>query len=404
MQASDDRKGIAMRRDWKWMAVAIVAAATMNGGALAAPYTPADDNAVLERLPEALDPALAELKRMRRALRANPNDLDRAARLARRCIEAARETGDPRFLGQAQAALAPWWAAADPPPAALLLRATVKQSQHDFSGALADLDRLLVVRAGDGQALLTRATILTVLGRYADAQRDCTKLLRLASGLVTTTCLAGASSLNGDAAGAYRGLVQALARASDAAGTRAWALTLAAEIAARRGDAGAADIHFREALALDPRDAYLVAAYADFLLGQARARDAASLLADSAKNDALLLRLALAEKSLPDKRSEFADHRRELADRFAAARRRGDTVHLREEARFRLDVENDIPAALVLAKANWNVQREPADLRILAAAARASGESDARRTVTDWLASTRLEDVAVVALAERRVR
>ena len=391
-----------MRQDWKWMAVAIVTAVAINGGALAAPYTPADDGVVLERLPEALDPALAELKRMRAALRANPNDLDHAARLARRCIEAARETGDPRFLGQAQAALAPWWAAADPPPPALLLRATVKQSQHDFSGALADLDRLLAVRAGDGQALLTRATILTVLGRYADAQRDCAKLVRLASGLVTTTCLAGASSLNGDAAGAYRGLVQALARAGDTAGTRAWALTLAAEIAARRGEAGAADIHFREALALDPRDAYLVAAYADFLLGQARAREAASLLADSAKNDALLLRLALAERSLPDKRSEFADHRRELADRFAAARRRGDTVHLREEARFRLDVENDIPAALILAKANWNVQREPADLRILAAAARASGENDARRTVTDWLASTRLEDVAVVALAERR--
>ena len=391
-----------MRQDWKWMAVAIVTAVAINGGALAAPYTPADDGVVLERLPEALDPALAELKRMRAALRANPNDLDHAARLARRCIEAARETGDPRFLGQAQAALAPWWAAADPPPPALLLRATVKQSQHDFSGALADLDRLLAVRAGDGQALLTRATILTVLGRYADAQRDCAKLVRLASGLVTTTCLAGASSLNGDAAGAYRGLVQALARAGDTAGTRAWALTLAAEIAARRGEAGAADIHFREALALDPRDAYLVAAYADFLLGQARAREAASLLADSAKNDALLLRLALAERSLPDKRGEFADHRRELADRFAAARRRGDTVHLREEARFRLDVENDIPAALVLAKANWNVQREPADLRILAAAARASGENDARRTVTDWLASTRLEDVAVVAPAERR--
>jgi len=391
-----------MRRDWKWMAVAIVTAVAINGGALAAPYTPADDGIVLERLPEALDPALAELKRMRAALRANPNDLDHAARLARRCIEAARETGDPRFLGQAQAALAPWWAAADPPPPALLLRATIKQSQHDFSGALADLDRLLAVRAGDGQALLTRATILTVLGRYADAQRDCAKLVRLASGLVTTTCLAGASSLNGDAAGAYRGLVQALARAGDTAGTRAWALTLAAEIAARRGEAGAADIHFREALALDPRDAYLVAAYADFLLGQARAREAASLLADSAKNDALLLRLALAERSLPDKRGEFADHRRELADRFAAARRRGDTVHLREEARFRLDVENDIPAALVLAKANWNVQREPADLRILAAAARASGENDARRTVTDWLASTRLEDVAVVAPAERR--
>jgi len=391
-----------MRRAWAWMAVAIVTALAIDGVAVAAPYTPADDSAVLERLPEAVDPALAELKRMRVALRINPNDLNHATRLARRCIEAARETGDPRFLGQAQAALAPWWAAADPPAVALLLRATVKQSQHDFSGALADLDHLLAVRAGDGQALLTRATILTVLGRYADAQRDCAKLLRLASGLVTTTCVAGASSLNGDAAGAYRGLVQALARANDSTGTRTWALTLAAEIAARRGDAAAADIHFRDALALDPRDAYLVAAYADFLLNEARARDVASLLADSAKNDALLLRLTLAERSLPDKRSEFADHRRDLTDRFAAARRRGDTVHLREEARFRLDVENDIPAALALAKANWNVQREPADLRILAAAARASGDSDARRIVTEWLASTRLEDVTVVASTQRR--
>ncbi len=114
------------------------------------------------------------------------------------------------------------------------------------------------------------------------------------------------------------------------------------------------------------------------------------------------LRLALAERSLPDRRSEFADHRRTLADRFAAARLRGDTVHLREEARFRLDVENDIPAALALAKANWNVQREPADLRILAAAARASGDGEARRMVMDWVASTRLEDVAVVAFAQRR--
>ena len=374
-----------MRLGLKRMGIAMVAAVAINGSALAVPYTPADDGVVLERLPEALDPALAELKRMRVALRTNPTDLDHAARLARRGIEAARETGDPRFLGQAQAALAPWWTVADAPPAALLLRATVKQSQHDFSGALADLDRLLAVHTGDGQALLTRATILTVQGRYADAQRDCAKLPRLTSGLVTTACLAGASSLNGDAAG-----------------TRAWALTLAAEIAARRGDADAADIHFRDALALDPRDAYLVAAYADFLLDQARARDVIPMLADSTKNDALLLRLALAERSLPDLRSEFADHRRELADRFAAARRRGDSVHLREEARFRLDVENDIPAALALAKANWNVQREPADLRILAAAARASGERDAGKIVTDWLASTRLEDVGVVALAERR--
>ena len=161
----------------------------------------------------------------------------------------------------------------------------------------------------------------------------------------------------------------------------------------------AAEAHFREALALDSRDGYLLGAYADFLLQQNRPRDAASLLAVSTRNDALLLRLALAEKALPERHSEFAIHRQQLADRFAAARQRGDTLHLREEARFRLDIEGDASAAVALAKSNWNVQREAADLRVLAAAARASGDGEAHRIVTDWLVSTRIEDVAVVALA-----
>jgi len=181
-------------------------------------------------------------------------------------------------------------------------------------------------------------------------------------------------------------------------------LTLAAEIAWRRGDATAAEAHFREALALSSRDGYLLGAYADFLLERNRAREAVLLLAGSTRNDALLLRLALAEKALPDRRSEFTVHRQQLADRFAAARLRGDTLHLREEARFRLDIEDDPKTAVALALANWNVQREPADLRILAAAARASNDGDARRIVADWIASTRIEDVAVVARAGEPAR
>ena len=379
--------------------IVLFATLTLSFGAVAKPYTPADDGAVLERLPEKLDPTLAELKRLRLALKADPTNLDTAARVAKRSIEAARETGDPRFLGQAQAALAPWWPAVDPPATALLLRATVKQSQHDFAGALLDLDRLLAARPADGQALLTRATILTVQGRYADAQRDCARLFRLTSELVTAACIAGTTSLNGDAARAYRGLVQALARPGETAGARAWASTLAAEIAARRGDAPAAHAHFRDALALDPRDAYLLGAYADFLLDQGREREVVPLLAAVTSNDTLLLRLALAEKALPERRADFAVHQQVLADRFAAAKARGDTLHLREEARFRLEIEGDVAAALALAKANWAVQREPADLRILAATARARGDASAMKTVQDWVAATRIEDIAIVALA-----
>jgi len=393
-----------MQRLMRFSLVLLSAAIATAGGAWAKPFTPADDAVVLERLPEKTDPSLKELRRMRAALAANPADLENAARVARRSIEAARATGDPRFLGQAQAALSPWWTAVDPPAQALLLRATLKQSQHDFPGALADLDQLLARRPADGQALLTRATIFTVQGRYAEAQRDCAKLLRAASGLVTMACLAGASSLNGNAADAYRGLSNALARPGESSGVRVWALTLAAEIAARRGDAVTADAHFVEALALDAEDAYLQGAYADFLLDQGRAREVVPLLAARTKNDALLLRLTLAEQALPERQSDFVAHRQDLADRFAAAKQRGDTLHRREEARFRFEIEHDVAAALALAKANWEVQREPADLRILAAAARASGDSAARKTVADWMTATRIEDVAVVALNGRTAR
>ena len=377
-----------------WIAVMMSAGVSATA---AKPFVPSGDDVVVERLPEQGDPALKELKRIRAALAKDPRNLGIAAAVARRTMEAARATGDPRFLGQAQAALTPWWTVADPPSVALLLRATLKQSQHDFDGAIKDLDRLLTREPTNGQALLTRATVLTVRGDYAGAQSDCRRLAQRTSELVVTSCVAGATSLSGDADEAYRTLAEALARPGDPPGIRAWALTLAAEIAARRGDADAADLHFREAFILDPRDAYLRAAYADFLLDIGRPRDVLPLLRSETRNDSLLLRLALAEQRLPDASASFDVHRADLAARFDAARARGDTLHQREEARFRLAIEGNVRAALALARDNWNVQREPADLRILAEAARAANDAGAQKVVDDWVAATRLHDATLVA-------
>ena len=375
---------------------------TLVGAADAAPYVPDSDDVVIERLPEQAEPSLKELKRLRAILARDPRNLDVAAVVARRSIEAARALGDPRFLGQAQAALAPWWISADPASAALLLRATLKQSQHDFAGALGDLDRLLAREGANGQALLTRATVLTVRGRYADAEIDCRRLAQRTTALVVAACAAAPVSLSGRAEAAYRTLLQALDRGGDPPAIRAWALTLAAEIAARRGDLYSADAHFRAAFALDSRDAYLRAAYADFLLDSDRARDALPLVRDETRNDALLLRLALAERTLPDMRSAFDAHRADLAARFDAARARGDTLHQREEARFALSIQGDAQKALALARDNWKVQREPADLRILAEAALATKDAVALETVDRWIDDMRIEDATLAALRGAR--
>ena len=147
------------------------------------------------------------------------------------------------------------------------------------------------------------------------------------------------------------------------------------------------------------RDPYLLGAYADFLLDQDRPGEVLELLEDESRIDPLLLRLALAERRLGA--ATFDEHVALLQDRFDAARRRGDSVHLREEARFTLHLLDRPGEALELARRNWATQREPADARILLEAALAASKPAAAQPVLDWLERTGLEHVGIEALVDR---
>lgn len=327
----------------------------------AAAMQPTDPNEVLETLP-----VNVQGKAMRRALAANPNDLPRAVRLARLDIEIARQRSDPRYLGHAQAALAPWWGLPHAPVEVLVLRATIEQSLHDFDSALVDLDRALEADPEHVQAWLTRAVVLSVRGRYEEARASCAHVARLAPTLVTAVCTTSIDSLTGKPEEAYQALSKAIAlsRSQD---ERAWAISTLAEIAERAGRLDDAESHFKEALAIDADDSYSRAALADLLIDRGRPLEALELVKGREENDTLLLRIAIAEKraGLP------ADaHIALLASRFEAQKQRGDVVHRREEARFHLELLGDKPGALALAKANWEVQKEPADKRILEEASR----------------------------------
>ncbi len=118
-----------------------------------------------------------------------------------------------------------------------------------------------------------------------------------------------------------------------------------------------------------------------------------------ARIDPLLLRLALAERRLGAR--TFDEHLALLQDRFDAARRRGDSVHLREEARFTLHLLDRPGEALELARRNWATQREPADARVLLEAALAASQPAAAQPVLDWLDRTGLEHVGIEALVDR---
>ena len=366
----------------------------------AEPYRPTDDAQVLERLSfKASDLVARELDTLRTDLRRNPRNLESAIKLATRYIEQGRSEGDPRFLGQAQAILTPWWNEPSPPPSALLLRATIRQNAHEFDQALADLDQVLAMQPTNAQAWLTKASILQVQARYDEARRACQRLARLAASYVLLGCLSDIASVTGQSAKSQELLRQMLSVTALSGRERIWIATILAETAVRTGALGEADRYFAEAFKVGIKDQYLLGAYADYLLDQGRYRHVISLVQSETKADGLLLRLALAEQAL--KLPSFQNHTAELAARFAAARERGTTVHVREEARFTLALLHDAKRALPLAQANWNVQREPADGRILLESALAAGNRSAAQPVLDWMNHNHVEDFRLRQLAKQ---
>lgn len=369
--------------------------------AYAAPYAPTSDLQVLERLPfKPGDPVAREMAQMRGELQRNPRNQDVAVRLARRYYEMVAEEGDPRYLGYAQAALAPWWDLPTPPIEVQVLRASLAQFRHDFSGAVADLTRVIEREPTHPQARALRATIHIVQARYQDARADCRALRGVTSDLIALGCEAMVDGLTGNAASAYQRLNEALKGHSEAsAAERLWVLMRLAEMAQRLGRTEIAEGHFKQALALGITDTFLFAAYSDFLLDQKRPAEVIALLKDKTRSDTLLLRLVFAERTL--KLPQAKEREATLAARYAAAQLRGDTVHQQEEARFALNVQNDPQKALRLAQENWKVQLEPRDARIFLEAALAAKDPAAARPVLQWLADSHIEDRTLLSLAQQ---
>ena len=375
--------------------------ALASAAAMAAPRIPSDDREVLERLPaRAGDAQSRTLRVAREQLARNPNDVAAAIALARRYYEAVAAEGDPRYIGYAQAALAPWWSLPAPPEPVRVMRAVLRQFGHDFEPSLADLRAVVQANPDNGEAWAWLAAIHMVQARYDETRAECAQLRRLGSTLIAAACTAAVDGVTGHAATGSQALHAALRAETQAEpGQRLWALTRLAEIELRRGDAAAAEAAFRAALALGITDGYLLAAYADFLLDRGRAAEVLPLLRDKERSDLLLLRLTLAAKATGA--PEFARWSADLAARFDAARLRGDTVHQKEEARYALEVLGQPARALALAELNYAAQREPADARMLMEAALAARKPTAAAPALRWLEQSGFEGMRLKALAAR---
>jgi len=359
------------------------------------PRTPVNDATVIEKLPfRASDSRARELEALRAKARSASSDSQAAVALAQAYFGMAQARGDPRYVGYADAILSPF--DAHPTTDLLVMRGVLRQYRHDFDEALVDFAAALAQDPERADAHAWRGAIYLVQAQYENASPECAALLRLQRPVLYGGCTGLLQAYTGQLSKAYATLQGALtlARYDD---QRLWLLTRLGEVSAWLGQNAQAERHYREALALGQDDGYLLAAWADFLLDNKRPADVLQLLATWEASDPLLLRLAEAETLLQTASSKA--HIQALEDRFAAAKLRGDTTHRAEEARFQLRLRKNLTLALQLASANYQVQKEPRDLRVLLEAALAAQDTEAAKPALGWLQRTGFSDARIQALA-----
>lgn len=358
-----------------------------SSGALAvdaAREPPRDEVVETQLLPKAVKQSVQQLARQKpQAAKAADGTPAQRVDAARRLIQAGRASGDPRTLGYAEAELNGVPETGLLGVEVLVLRATIEQSRHRFDAARALLDRAIEQSPAHVQARLTRATVAQVRGQLDAARADC-EALREPAPAVAVICGAVVDSLSGKNVQAIKALESVTGPA-----LRGWALSLAGEIHEQQGALDAAVRAYTASLALGD-DLYTTVALADALIAQQRWPQAEALLAPLPATDAVLLRRWIVARR---QQRDAAALQTQLTDRFTAAQARGELLHAREAALFAL--EQGDAAAMKLARENWRDQREPADVRIFALAARATGDAAALAEVQDWISRTGLRDVRV---------
>ncbi len=381
------RSGNAARRIYSAvvLATALAAGAGSAGVARASPYRPSNPDLVLLEVPARHD--LAELRTAESEYREAPQDALRLRRLIAAQLDAGRRYADPRYFGQAEALLVRWRADGTRHRIVALDLdwADIQQHRHDYVHARATLDDILQREPSNAQAHLMRAQLGLAEGRLSEARSDCAPLVR--EGAVGVACLAQVIGMNGNLDRAVALMDRALATAPSDAAVRSWMLTARADMAARNADPRSLD-WLRQALAADPDDQYARLAVADALIDAGDPDGATTIIGGGPRSDAALLRLAIIAASRGSEDTAAA----ELAARFAEAEARGEQVHLRDLARFKLHALHDVRAALAAARENFRAQRERWDARILLEAAQAAGDRGAAREVVEWRHATGYED------------
>ncbi|KXI27278.1 tetratricopeptide repeat protein [Paraglaciecola hydrolytica] len=246
--------------------------------------------------------------------------------------------------------------------------ARVLQHQHQFVLAQQLLDQAISLDPKNTNAILLKANVLLAQGSFEQSRQVCTQLLGAADLVITTACVLEANANLDKLTSSYQQL-RTLLNNRAAHQQQDWLVQLAADMALRLAQPQAAaqwlELALNQEQPLTNKPLSFIVLWADVQLALQQDDKVLSVLATIVqhagfKDDALLLRLSLAEKTTS---SQYWQNL--LAERIELRLARQDSYHSAELARYYLDIQPNAEQALHWAQINWQKAKLPDDKNLL---------------------------------------
>lgn len=257
------------------------------------------------------------------------------------------------------------------------LSARILQHQHQFKAALQDLDKAIAQNNSLISAWLLKANIHLALAQYSQARSACVSLLGQADMLTVASCSLEVESYQNKLTASYQQLADLVARyglPDDE--SQAWVVQILADMAHRLGNNNTA-IDWLAQYSKPLKPTSLLVLWSDIQLENNQADEVYQQLTNvlkqaEFKDDALLLRLAIAEKQM-NTGSYWAE---QTLARVQLRIQRNDRFHAGEIARFYIDIAPNPDKALHWAEENWRMTKLAADKKLLNEAVSMQGASE----------------------------
>lgn len=245
--------------------------------------------------------------------------------------------------------------------------AVIKQHYHLFEESKELLTSLLKLQANNANAILLLANMHSVLGEHELAEKTCLRLITIAQQTVVATCAINAKAQNGDLSVSLQQFSVILKnQSSDDNSVAIWSSETYASLAKENGEPLRAEKILSPYLEQKVPVSFWVL-WADIQLELGKPDKVIQRLGDVVNNssnqdDALILRLAIAEQS-----SALSDNvwLKKVRSRTELRESRDDKEHAFDIALYYYFIERDYQKANTWALINWQQAKLLDDKRLL---------------------------------------